>query len=176
MTWKDLTKRLPAGLVGAGAGVVALVVVCRVEAQAPRKIDWYSVETAKRALLFNPGEDASVTVAIKPGAGASLRWHVVDQSGKTIAASAKPIALSRNAPTRFTWVHLSGALLFEHYPNSIAGWDRSFTVDVTGKLKPDRPNVLAVRVLNRAAAGGIFGKVALVTPTDKTKPERPMWW
>jgi hypothetical protein len=55
-----------------------------------------------------------------------------------------------------------------HYPDNVDGWDRSFSIDVSKKLRPGQPNIIAVRVINRIAAGGIYGKVALVTPIEES--------
>jgi len=68
------------------------------------------------------------------------------------------------------WVYLNGEHVCTHYPDNVDGWDRSFAIDLAGKLKPGVPNTIAVRILNRAAAGGIYGKVALVVPGDP-RPE-----
>jgi len=88
---------------------------------------------------------------------------------------AKPAKLFFQCVDESAWVYLNGELIFAHYPDSIDGWNKSFAIDVSGRLKHGE-NVLAVRVLNRAAAGGIFGKVALVTPTDQRKDEFIKAW
>jgi len=98
-------------------------------------------------------------------------WYRVAIAPSAEALKTKPLRLLFQGVDESAWVYLNGEPVCVHYPDSTDGWDRTFTVDVTGKLKPGCANLVAVRVLNRSAAGGIFGKVALVTPTGRRKPE-----
>lgn len=99
----------------------------------------------------------------------SHAWYRTSFVPSRKATGTKPLKLLFLGVDESAWVWLNGELICTHYPDNVDGWDRSFAIDVTGKLKPGQPNALAVRVLNRTASGGIYGKVALVTPTGKTR-------
>ena len=102
-------------------------------------------------------------------------WYRCTFTPSWSARKSRRAVLFFEAVDESAWVYLNGALIGTHSPDSIEGWNQSFAVKVAGKLKRGG-NVLAVRVLNRKAAGGIYGKVALATPTDQKKPEfLPLW-
>lgn len=61
------------------------------------------------------------------------------------------------------WVWLNGEKIGAHSENSLLGWDQPFAFDITGKLKLDAENLLAVKVLNRQEAGGIWQPILIVT-------------
>ena len=73
------------------------------------------------------------------------------------------------------WVYLNGKLIMEHTTKTTGLvvhqlWLEPFGVDVSNQLRKDGPNVLAVRVHNSAAMGGIWKPVHLVlsdTALDK---------
>jgi len=96
----------------------------------------------------------------------SQAWYRTSFTPSDDPVGSKPLKLLFMGVDESTWVYLNGELICTHYPDSTDGWDLSFAIDVTDKLKPGVPNVLAVRVLNRTAAGGIYGKVALVRAVD----------
>lgn len=99
----------------------------------------------------------------------SQAWYRTQFTPSQKTVDAAKLKLLFLAADESAWVYLNGELICTHYPDNTDGWDRSFAIDVTGKLKPGVPNVLAVRVLNRMASGGIYGKVALVQPIDGGK-------
>lgn len=58
------------------------------------------------------------------------------------------------------WIWINGTLAGES--DLQAMWDQSFAVDVTDHLLPDRPNTIAVRVLDRTMVGGIWKPMWLI--------------
>jgi len=104
-----------------------------------------------------------------------VAWYRCTFEPNAAVQSAKDVKLFFQAVDESAWVWLNGEFLGANHPRDAEGWDKSFVFDVTGKLKPGR-NVLVVRVLNRGAAGGIFGNVGLVAPTDQKKPEFWQTW
>lgn len=76
---------------------------------------------------------------VPPGSKAYLLFGAVDESA---------------------WVYLNGHLVGEHDLGE-AGWDRPFAVEVTSWLQKGA-NCVAVRVLDRVLAGGIWKPVELV--------------
>lgn len=62
------------------------------------------------------------------------------------------------------WVWLNGEKIGSHSEDSNKGWDKPFVFDVTRHVKFDGyENLLAVKVLNRELAGGIWRPVLIVT-------------
>jgi len=58
------------------------------------------------------------------------------------------------------WVWLNGKFVGQHDIGT-AGWDRPFDLNITDEIKWDGENVLAVRVEDTAAAGGIWKPVVI---------------
>lgn len=56
------------------------------------------------------------------------------------------------------WVWVNGRYVGQHNIGP-RGWDMPFTLDVTDLIKPGEENQIAVRVMNTAAAGGIWRPV-----------------
>ena len=57
------------------------------------------------------------------------------------------------------------------YQGDLNSWQTAFEIDITSKVRFDRPNILAVRVENNSGAGGIFKPVYLIEsdlPVKKT--------
>ena len=61
------------------------------------------------------------------------------------------------------WVWLNGKKIGSHGENMMEGWNKPFAFDITRHLKLDAENLLAVKVLNRKRAGGIWQPVFIVT-------------
>lgn len=70
------------------------------------------------------------------------------------------LLLSFGAVDESAWVYVNGQLAGQHDIGE-AGWDRPFAVDVTDALR-EGENVVAVRVLDRVLAGGIWRPVELL--------------
>ena len=72
--------------------------------------------------------------------------------------------------TAVVWVN--GAKVGEHDIGPDAGWDKRFPIDVTGHLRPGRPNAIAVRVHNSTLVGGLWKsiKLAIARPCKRTHP------
>lgn len=61
------------------------------------------------------------------------------------------------------WVWLNGKKIGSHSEDSKEGSDQPFAFNVTEHLKTEGENLLAVKVLNREHAGGIWRPVSIVT-------------
>jgi hypothetical protein len=62
-------------------------------------------------------------------------------------------------------VWFNGALMLNRpfpYQGDLNSWQTAFEIDITSKVRFDRPNILTVRVENNAGAGGIFKSVYLI--------------
>ena len=59
------------------------------------------------------------------------------------------------------WVWVNGKVSGEHAKGP-EGWNQRFLIDVTEQLEPGKKNVIAVRVYNSIAAGGIWKPVRLI--------------
>lgn len=79
------------------------------------------------------------------------------------AIKGKPVFIVFGAVDESAWVWLNGEKIGSHCEGRKDGWDKPFALDVTGRLKLDGENLLAVKVLNREAAGGIWRPVRIVT-------------
>ncbi|MEI6422302.1 MAG: sugar-binding domain-containing protein, partial [Lentisphaerota bacterium] len=73
----------------------------------------------------------------------------------------RKISLVFGAVDESAWVWLNGEKLGSHSEDSKDGWDEPFAFDVTGRIKSGKENLLTVKVLNRAQAGGIFRPIVL---------------
>jgi beta-galactosidase/beta-glucuronidase len=71
------------------------------------------------------------------------------------------IYLAFGAADESAKVWLNGKLIGEHDIGDI-GWNVPFKLDVTGKLKPDMENVLAVRVFDISGGGGLWKSVKVM--------------
>lgn len=58
------------------------------------------------------------------------------------------------------WVYVNGTLTGSH-DRGLFGWRKRFSVDITKAVRPGATNLVAVRVYNRAANGGIWKPVKL---------------
>jgi hypothetical protein len=81
---------------------LTLVLVCGrfAGAQVPRAVKWLSIDGDKRALLFQPGSDVQIDLAIAPKSGTTLSWRAVDQKEKELARSESPVSLSADSKTK----------------------------------------------------------------------------
>lgn len=66
------------------------------------------------------------------------------------------------------WVWLNGKKIGSHSEEGVDGWDMPFALKVTDNLKVDGENLLAVKVLNRTMAGGIWRSVVLAVEESRT--------
>jgi hypothetical protein len=72
----------------------------------------------------------------------------------------KRIFLAFGAADESARVWLNGSFIGEH--NIIGGWDKPFSMEVTRQIKPGKDNFLAVQVLDRVNAGGLWKSVKLM--------------
>lgn len=79
------------------------------------------------------------------------------------AIKGKPVFMVFEGVDESAWVWLNGEKIGSHSENRKEGWDKPFALDVTGRLKLDSENLLAIKVLNRENAGGIWRPVRIVT-------------
>ena len=73
-------------------------------------------------------------------------------------------------------VYIDGKAVFEHSCASTGMteeeiWNVPFKMDARGLLQPGREHLIAVRVYNRAAAGGIWQPVSLVSAEEDISPD-----
>lgn len=85
-------------------------------------------------------------------------------------AKGKTLVLRFGAVDEEAWIYLNGELIGEHTTTSTGQsihqiWDKSFDIPVRN-FGPGQENILAVRVRNAAAAGGIFKPVRLLMIGD----------
>ena len=90
-----------------------------------------------------------------------VAWYRVEIS-VTAQQALKPLAIAFAGVDAQGWVYWNGRLLGHH-----DGWDKSFSIPVQREaIRTDAPNVIAVRVYDTAAKGGIYGAVALTSPGE----------
>ncbi|MCK4323137.1 MAG: beta galactosidase jelly roll domain-containing protein, partial [Armatimonadetes bacterium] len=77
-------------------------------------------------------------------------------------ASGKKLFLAFGAVDEEAWIWVNGQPVGEHAEGP-QGWDQRFLIEVTEQLKPGHKNLIAVRVFNTRAAGGIWKPVRLIT-------------
>jgi beta-galactosidase/beta-glucuronidase len=80
-------------------------------------------------------------------------------------AAGKPLLLYFGAADESAWVWCNGQPAGEHDVGEV-GWDKRFAIDLTATARPGAENVLAVKVLDRTAMGGLWKNVKLVTNKD----------
>ncbi|MBD3293513.1 MAG: DUF4838 domain-containing protein, partial [Armatimonadia bacterium] len=85
-------------------------------------------------------------------------------------AAGEPLHMYFGAVDEQGWVYINGRLAFEHTVEDIGQptevlWERPFIFDATEHLQPGGPNVVAVRVHDGVAMGGIW-KPAYFLATD----------
>jgi len=76
-------------------------------------------------------------------------------------ASGKKLFLAFGAVDEEAWIWVNGQPVGEHAEGP-QGWDQRFLIGVTEQLKPGHENLIAVRVFNTRAAGGIWKPVRLI--------------
>ena len=84
------------------------------------------------------------------------------------AIKEKRVFIVFGAVDESAWVWLNGEKIGSHSEDRKEGWDKPFALDVTEHLKLDGENLLAVKVLNRESAGGIWRPVRIVTEKQPT--------
>lgn len=88
-----------------------------------------------------------------------VAWYRVGFSVESLPQEAS-LYVQFGAVDESAWVYLNGQFVGEHDIGE-AGWDKPFAIDVTKTIHPGT-NLLAVRVLDRVLAGGIWKPVELV--------------
>jgi len=78
-----------------------------------------------------------------------------------IEAAGKKLFLAFGAVDEEAWIWVNGQPVGEHAEGP-QGWDQRFLVEVTEQIKPGHQNLVAVRVFNSRAAGGIWKSVRLI--------------
>ena len=73
----------------------------------------------------------------------------------------KQVFLAVGAVDEAAWVWLNGQPVGS-FDEGASGWDKAFALDVTSAIKPGQDNVLAIRVQNRAMAGGVWKSIKLM--------------
>ena len=76
-------------------------------------------------------------------------------------AAGKKLFIAFGAVDEEAWIWVNGKPAGEHAKGP-EGWNRRFLLDVTDRLAPGQKNLLAVRVFNSLAAGGIWKPVRLI--------------
>lgn len=88
-----------------------------------------------------------------------VAWYRVRFTAGELPDNGK-LYLQFGAADESAWVYLNGQFVGEHNLGE-AGWDKPFAVEVTPAMR-EGPNVVAVRVLDRILAGGIWKPVEFV--------------
>ena len=81
----------------------------------------------------------------------------------------KRLVLQFGAVDEEAWVYVNGVLAGEH-AKGVDGWKSPFAIDVTDQAKPDKLNLIAVRVYDRRMAGGIWKPVKLAFVAHRDSP------
>ena len=76
-------------------------------------------------------------------------------------AAGKELLLAFGAVDEETWIWVNGKAAGEHAKGP-QGWNRRFLLEVTHHIEPGQRNLLAARMFNSAAAGGIWKPVRLI--------------
>ena len=87
-------------------------------------------------------------------------WYRVAVNVPELAAG-KRLYLAFGAVDEQAWVWVNGESAGAHAVGP-QGWNRRFLIEVTEQLKPGHENVIAVRVHNSLAAGGIWKPVRII--------------
>ena len=106
-----------------------------------------------------------------PTAWYRIRFSLSDNEVAAIAG--KPAYMLFKGVDESAWVWLNGEKLGSHSEDRKEGWDKPFAFDVTKHLKTEGENLLAVKVLNREQAGGIWRPVSIVTEKPTSVPKTP---
>ncbi|HIE51112.1 MAG TPA: hypothetical protein EYP85_05080, partial [Armatimonadetes bacterium] len=122
----------------------------------------------EREQWFAPGLDTSAWREIQIGewwepqgvAYDGVAWYRVTFTPPAEVAGRR-VFLAFGAVDESAWVYLNGQLVGQH-DRGEDGWDQRFEIEVTDALRPGRENLLAVRVLDRVAYGGIWKSVKLI--------------
>jgi hypothetical protein len=77
-------------------------------------------------------------------------------------ARGQKLELVFGAVDESAWVWVNGQKVGEHDEGE-AGWDKRFSMDVTNALRPAQRNLIAVKVLDRTAYGGIWRSAKLLS-------------
>jgi len=88
------------------------------------------------------------------------------------SAKGQKIELVVGAADESAWVWVNGVKVGEHDEGE-AGWDKRFSIDVTAAIRPgavqryasSRRTLIAVKVLDRTAFGGIWRSAKLLSPS-----------
>ncbi|MEN6355529.1 MAG: beta galactosidase jelly roll domain-containing protein [Armatimonadota bacterium] len=89
-------------------------------------------------------------------------WYRIKFTAPSVEKG-KRVFLVVGAADESAWIWLNGKFIGAHDIDPDEGWDVPFAFDVTSQLKPNQENVVAVEVLNRALAGGLWKSIKLMT-------------
>lgn len=95
------------------------------------------------------------------GGWVGYAWYRVHWSPPALPAGRR-LFLSFGAVDEAAWVYVNGKLCGVHDLDPDVEYKERFLVEVTGRLKPDVKNLVAVRVRNQVGVGGIWRSVKLV--------------
>ncbi|MGD9495182.1 MAG: DUF4838 domain-containing protein [Armatimonadota bacterium] len=87
-----------------------------------------------------------------------VRWTIPQE------AAGRTLMLYFGAVDEQAWVWVNAEPAGEHTGNPHALWDKRFALEVTDLIRPGRENVIAVRVANDSAVGGLWKSIKLVAP------------
>jgi len=74
------------------------------------------------------------------------------------------IILRFSAVDERAWVYLNGEMIYEHWDESLEGWQMPFDIDITDKVRWGEANLLVVHAYADGSLGGIFRPVYLYSP------------
>ena len=79
------------------------------------------------------------------------------------SAAGRKLLLYFGAADESAWVWVNGQYAGEHDVGP-EGWNKRFAVDITSQARPGQDNLIAVLVLDRRRAGGLWKSVKLLGP------------
>ena len=79
------------------------------------------------------------------------------------SAAGRKLLLYFGAADESAWVWVNGQYAGEHDVGP-EGWNKRFAIDITKLTQPGQDNLIAVRVLDRQMAGGLWKSVTLLSP------------
>ena len=82
------------------------------------------------------------------------------QGGWKFQISHNAVELHFESVDECAWVWLNGVYIGQHDLGT-SGWQTPFSLDITKEVKWDAENVIVVRILDTAGAGGIYKPVHL---------------
>ena len=83
------------------------------------------------------------------------------------AEKGRPVHLAFGGVDNEAYVYVNGTFVGEHY-----GWNTPFILDISEVVKYKGQNVVAVRVYDGMAMGGIYGTIEVIQPTVKENLDR----